>query len=158
MRSFTTLAVAVSAFLPAILAQATVPACVLTCIGSSSALTSCQTADAQCLCSSQTFIDGVSACMIQSCSSEELEVGVGFGQQYCASVGVTVSIPTSLDNGGQETSASSSSAASATTTQVSTTTPGSSSSATADATSASSVVSSARSSASESIVASGQSV
>lgn len=54
---------------------------VVDCIGQGSALTSCQSADSQCLCSSQTFIDGVNACLVQSCNADELTIGVGFGEQ-----------------------------------------------------------------------------
>ncbi|GAA5989929.1 hypothetical protein JCM5350_004968 [Sporobolomyces pararoseus] len=150
MRSFTLFA-AVVAVIPAIFAQTTVPPCVLTCIGQASALTSCQTADAQCLCSSQTFLDGVSACMIQSCSADELSIGVGFGEQYCASVGVQVSIPSSL---GEATETGSSSQAS----ETSSSSPAASSasaSPTVNSSSASSVISSAASSVSQPIAASG---
>ncbi|GAA5966368.1 hypothetical protein JCM3765_005079 [Sporobolomyces pararoseus] len=150
MRSFTLFA-AVAAVVPAIFAQTTVPPCVLTCIGQASALTSCQTADAQCLCSSQTFLDGVSACMIQSCSADELSIGVGFGEQYCASVGVQVSIPSSL---GEATETGSSSQASETSAASSSST---SATPTANSSSASSAISSAASSASQSIAASGSS-
>ncbi|GAA6060139.1 hypothetical protein JCM10212_001436 [Sporobolomyces blumeae] len=87
---------AVAAFLPAVFAQTNVPVCVVDCIGQASALTSCQSADSQCLCSSSTFIDGVSACMQQSCDTEELAFGVQFGEQYCQGVGVDVTIPASL--------------------------------------------------------------
>ncbi|GAA5877486.1 hypothetical protein JCM16303_003351 [Sporobolomyces ruberrimus] len=142
MRSFTLLA-AVAAFLPAIFAQTTVPACVVDCIGQGSALTSCQSADSQCLCSSQTFIDGVNACLVQSCNADELTIGVGFGEQYCASVGVQVTIPSVLN----EATSTAASSASATQAAEATTT--------VDTTSLSSAVSSAASSASQSVATSG---
>ncbi|GAA5830432.1 hypothetical protein JCM5353_005840 [Sporobolomyces roseus] len=140
MRSFTLLA-AVAAFLPAVFAQSEVPVCVVTCIGEASALTSCQSADSQCLCSSPTFIDGVTACMIQSCDEQALTFGIQFGEQYCASAGVSVSIPSALGE--------------ATATGSADQTAASSSAAQADATSAASAISSVASSASQSIVSSG---
>ncbi|EGU12497.1 GPI anchored CFEM domain protein [Rhodotorula toruloides ATCC 204091] len=69
---------------------------VIQCIATAAGLTSCAATDAQCLCDSNTFIDGVSACMVSSCSPQDLATGVAFGEQFCQSVGVTVAIPSSL--------------------------------------------------------------
>ncbi|GAA6013162.1 hypothetical protein JCM11491_005201 [Sporobolomyces phaffii] len=140
MRSFTVFAT-IAAFLPAILAQVTVPACVTGCIGTAASMTSCQTADTACLCAAKPFIDGVSTCMIQSCTPEELAVGVGFGEAYCASVGVRVSIPSALRDNADSAAGEASASASA--------------SPAVDTASASSAFSSAASSASQSIAASG---
>ncbi|GAA5978267.1 hypothetical protein JCM10908_004292 [Rhodotorula pacifica] len=96
MRPYVVIAAAV-AMLPALVsAQSAPPPCVINCIGQTAALTSCASADNQCLCSSETFIQGVSSCMVSTCSAEELATGVAFGEALCQSVGVSVSIPSSL--------------------------------------------------------------
>ncbi|GAA5932739.1 CFEM domain-containing protein [Sporobolomyces koalae] len=133
MRSFTVFA-AIAALVPTVFAQTNVPTCVVTCIGDAAARTSCQSTDSQCLCSSQTFLEGVSACMQKSCSAEDLAFGIKFGEQYCATAGVSVTVPTNVGGAIQITAAPT---------------------ATVDTTSASSAISSAASSASESIAASG---
>ncbi|GAA5932742.1 uncharacterized protein JCM15063_002190 [Sporobolomyces koalae] len=133
MRSFTVFA-AIAALVPAIFAQTKVPDCVVNCIGEAAARTACPPTDAQCLCSSQTFLVETSKCLQQYCSSAEVEFGFQFGQQYCASAGVSAVVPTTANGGTQITA-----------------TP----TATVDTSSAVAAISSAASAASESIAASG---
>ncbi|KAI5480329.1 Extracellular membrane protein, CFEM domain protein [Pseudohyphozyma bogoriensis] len=70
-----------------------VPTCVLACIASSTQGTSCATTDAQCLCTSSIFIDQVAQCFGASCSAADQAYGDQYGAEYCATVGVTISIP-----------------------------------------------------------------
>lgn len=83
----------------------------MSCVGTAAAATSCASADAQCLCVQPSFINQVAECYAAECTPEESAIGVIFGEQvsrvgeersrtslisteqYCASIGVTVSIP-----------------------------------------------------------------
>ncbi|BGP05849.1 hypothetical protein JCM10049v2_001665 [Rhodotorula toruloides] len=123
MRPYAVIAAAV-ALAPALVFAQTAPSCVIQCIATAAVLTSCAATDAQCLCDSNTFIDGVSACMVTSCSPQDLATGVAFGEQFCQSVGVTVAIPSSLasrtaEATGVSSATQSSAAASATSSAVS---------------------------------------
>ncbi|CEQ39880.1 SPOSA6832_01432 [Sporobolomyces salmonicolor] len=85
MRTSIILAAALAAA-PAVFAQtaAGVPSCVITCIGDSAALTTCASSDAYCLCSANTFINGITACMVASCPAADLATGVSFGESTAA--------------------------------------------------------------------------
>ncbi|GAA5927703.1 hypothetical protein JCM1841_006014 [Sporobolomyces salmonicolor] len=143
MRTSIILAAALAAA-PAVFAQtaAGVPSCVITCIGDSAALTTCASSDAYCLCSANTFINGITACMVASCPAADLATGVSFGESYCQTVGVTISIPSSLASQtaaaatGTDASASTTAAAATTSSASSATSSSSSSSATATGTAA----------------------
>ncbi|GAA5890914.1 hypothetical protein JCM5296_001224 [Sporobolomyces johnsonii] len=113
-----------------------VPSCVVTCISNSAALTTCASSDAYCLCSANAFIDGITACMVASCSTSDLAFGVSFGESYCQSVGVTIVIPSSLAS--QTAAASTATDASASTTAAATTTSSAASTASSSSSSSSS--------------------
>ena len=57
------------------------PLSVVECIGSSAISTSCATSDTQCLCSTQSFLDDVMACLQDNCSAEDQQAGLQFGMQ-----------------------------------------------------------------------------
>ncbi|ORY45037.1 hypothetical protein BCR35DRAFT_336292 [Leucosporidium creatinivorum] len=86
--------VAAVAFAPlALVVAQSAPTCVVNCVGTAAAATSCATSDVQCLCVSSAFLESVASCYASDCDSEDAAVGVIFGEQYCASIGITVSIP-----------------------------------------------------------------
>ncbi|GAA5922572.1 hypothetical protein JCM3775_005776 [Rhodotorula graminis] len=116
MRPYTVIAAAL-ALGPALAFAQTVnvPTCVVTCIASAAGSTSCASNDIQCLCSSDTFLTDVSSCMQGECSAEELQAGAAVGEEYCAAVGVSVS----LDLGSATSSAATESATSSVATESS---------------------------------------
>ncbi|KAM0792253.1 hypothetical protein ACM66B_004947 [Microbotryomycetes sp. NB124-2] len=72
------------------------PSCVIQCIGTSATVTSCSSADAQCLCMSERFVTTVAQCFSTSCSPQEQAAGIQFGEQLCEASGHAVTIPSGI--------------------------------------------------------------
>ncbi|GAA6006415.1 CFEM domain-containing protein [Rhodotorula paludigena] len=113
MRPYTVIAAAFALAPTIALAQSiNVPTCVVTCIGTAASSTSCASSDLQCLCSSSTFLDDVTSCMVDQCSQDDLTAGLSVGEQYCAAAGVSVSlsVPGAASTAAAETSSADTSA------------------------------------------------
>ncbi|KAK6538357.1 hypothetical protein TWF694_011237 [Orbilia ellipsospora] len=68
---------------------ADLPTCAQSCITADTG--GCNSLDTSCLCNSQTFVNSVETCLLQSCSASDLQTAVNFFQQLCAATGVTLS-------------------------------------------------------------------
>ncbi|GAA5916174.1 hypothetical protein JCM6882_005407 [Rhodosporidiobolus microsporus] len=143
MRPYVVIAAALAAA-PMVFAQdAQVPVCVYTCITGAAALTSCASSDTACLCGANEFLTATVSCMEQSCDSDSLAYGINFGEQYCASAGV----PVTLTGGSSTASAAASEAPSSIASEASSVAESAASAATSAASSASASQSAASSSA-----------
>ncbi|KAK4058917.1 hypothetical protein OIO90_000363 [Microbotryomycetes sp. JL221] len=85
-----------SSNLSLLVARQAAPTCVISCIGTSSSATDCSSADAQCLCMSESFITAVATCLSNECSEQDQLGGIQFGEQLCQAAGHPVTIPTGI--------------------------------------------------------------
>ncbi|KAL5478523.1 hypothetical protein ACEPAI_2707 [Sanghuangporus weigelae] len=92
----------------------TVPQCALTCIANAD-LGGCSATDNNCLCNNPQFVSSTASCIESSCTGDDLNNAIGFAQQTCEAVGVTLTDTSA----GSATGSATSSGASATTTSPS---------------------------------------
>ncbi|KAK9353750.1 hypothetical protein V1523DRAFT_449046 [Lipomyces doorenjongii] len=108
------------AAIAALVSAQTPPSCASSCITNSMSSSGCQSANIQCLCTSQSYIDAVTSCVESSCASSDFGAALSYAQSLCAGAGVTLSIDTATLSAAAEASDASSGSAS-TSTEVSTT-------------------------------------
>ena len=58
----------------------------------------CATSDVECLCITPSFIDQTASCLASSCSVEDAAMGISYGEQFCASIGKTITIPSAASS------------------------------------------------------------
>ncbi|GAA6006337.1 hypothetical protein JCM10207_000609 [Rhodosporidiobolus poonsookiae] len=135
MRSFALLAAA-AALAPVALAQTAIPDCVLSCLTTAATSASCSSNDISCLCQNESFISSATSCLETTCEGDDVAIGLDYGVQYCATVGISISVPNPAD-------VTSTDPASTAASSVATTGAGASSSASAITSAVSSVLSTA---------------
>ncbi|GAA5973179.1 hypothetical protein JCM11641_006308 [Rhodosporidiobolus odoratus] len=90
MRSYASV-LALGAAASLVAAQATPPACFLSCYQSVGASSSCGLTEVACLCADQAFIGGVTSCLQSTCTSaSDIAAGGTYAVQTCSAAGVTV--------------------------------------------------------------------
>ncbi|KAF8153308.1 hypothetical protein B0H34DRAFT_723056 [Crassisporium funariophilum] len=93
--AITLLGAAASASASSLLAvRQNVPTCATACLTSAD-LGGCQQSDTKCLCSNKAFVSSTTTCITTACTNAaDLQAALGFAQQLCAAVGVTLTGPT----------------------------------------------------------------
>ncbi|TNY18310.1 hypothetical protein DMC30DRAFT_418959 [Rhodotorula diobovata] len=90
-------------------AQATPPACFLTCFAQNLGSSSCSGAtDLPCLCADQAFQSATTSCIQSSCTGDDLQAAAQYATTACAAVGVTITTPdaSSTEGGASSTESS----------------------------------------------------
>ncbi|KAK9362477.1 hypothetical protein V1504DRAFT_490422 [Lipomyces starkeyi] len=99
------------AAIAALVSAQTPPSCASSCITGSMSSSDCQSANIECLCTSQSYIDAVTSCVQSTCASSDFGAALSYAQSLCSGAGVTLSIDTAtLSEVAQASDASSGSA------------------------------------------------
>ncbi|RKK24088.1 hypothetical protein BFJ68_g16622 [Fusarium oxysporum] len=59
-------------------------------------LPTCAATDAACVCTSQSFLSSLQACISTRCSAEDQAATLSFALQYCGAAGVTTTLPSAM--------------------------------------------------------------
>ncbi|KAH9167129.1 hypothetical protein EDB89DRAFT_140956 [Lactarius sanguifluus] len=115
-----------SQYIPGSHAQSPLPACASPCVTTTIPTSGCPGADNTCICDSNPFLVAFSACINESCSSDDIQQALTFYSIACAGEGPGFSIPATVSSTTGSSTASSSiltfSSSVPTTSSVSTTT------------------------------------
>jgi len=90
--TFTLVLIAFSSLITLSAAQ-TYPPCALNCIATSDLSGCASSADFQCLCGKQGFLQTSQTCIRNSCTGSDLTEALDTSQELCAAIGVTLSFP-----------------------------------------------------------------
>ncbi|KAH8985524.1 hypothetical protein EDB92DRAFT_1350540 [Lactarius akahatsu] len=82
-----------SQYIPGSQAQSPLPACASPCVTASIPTSGCSSANNTCICESNPFLVAFSACINESCSSDDIQQALTFYSIACAGEGPGFSIP-----------------------------------------------------------------
>ncbi|PTB45546.1 hypothetical protein M441DRAFT_65206 [Trichoderma asperellum CBS 433.97] len=69
------------------------PTCAATCALNAVGATGCAATDASCICMAASFLASIQTCISSACNASDQAATLSFAQQFCASAGVTITLP-----------------------------------------------------------------